>query len=402
MTLTAIHDNSMTEHRPQKAANFLDLSVSEILYETCVIVYLLNYILFGTTPLVGPSGYATSCVLILLLVKIMITSFEERSRLIISAVIAVIGILSWMISGASQFLVVIAFILGARSVPPKHTALVIFWTILFGVSAILILCLIGVLPNAIFLQGMRTRHALGFTYVGMFDLYVLHLSCLLIYLKGASIKLHTVALFVALHLVAYSQSIVRGTLLVSLLVWGLYLLCVKRSLGNISRRLMSIASVCAIPVCLVIAVYTAVNYQPGSALWSAVNNLFTGRLMLSQQALSYYGIKPLGQTIAWVGSAAVQSGLFSSSQYNYVDSGYLQVLIQFGYVCLTVICSAYIAIAVHGSKTNQGIAQQIWVIAIAIESLIYPDLLLLAYNSLPLLASDGIFSSRKQRLACDR
>lgn len=66
-------------------------------------------------------------------------------------------------------------------------------------------------------------------------------------------------------------------------------------------------------------------------------------------------------------------------------SGYLQVLIQFGWVTLVVVCAAYMLVAISAVR-NRNRTFQIWVIAIAVECLIYPNLLLLAYNCLLAIA----------------
>lgn len=369
--------------------SILNLTAGEVIYLVGLTLYILSYILFETTPISGPTTVITMGVLIIVFLKVLLTSIEQKTRFISALAIVAIGLLTLLSAGATQFFMVVALMLGSKGVPPKRIAHVVFWAVAIGVTSVLLLCAAGYLPNSTFVDSMRTRHSLGFTYVGMFDLYVLHLALLLIYLKGNSIGKMTAAIFIMLHVFAFSQSVVRGTAIVAALVWVLYFVCIKWGVGKKGTKLAAAFAACSIPVCLLIAVYTAAYYQPGSELWSLINELFSGRLLLAQDALEAYGVTPFGQAVTWVGQAAVQSGRYSIEQYNYVDSGYLQILFQFGYVSLMVVCMAYVLVAINASKEPNGIAIEIWVIAIAIECLIYPNLLLLAYNSVLLLAFDS-------------
>lgn len=380
-------------------SSFLLLPVTEVIYFIGLAAYLLNYILLSTTQLNGPSGLINLFVLGVVLVKILLTSVELDVKVLSAVTVIAIGVLTWSVSGASQLLIVVAFVLGSRGVSSKRIALVAFYTIALGVLFVCALCAFGYLPNSVYIDAARTRHTIGFSYLGMFDLYVLHLALLAIYLKGSSLKLPIVLLFLTLHCFAFSQSVVRGTMIVSLMVWALYFLFIKRKPGIFLLRALGIVAVSAIPLCLLFAVYTAVCYQPGSASWAVVDELFSGRLGLTQKALDTYGFMPFGQTVTWVGRAAVRSGQYSFSQYNYVDSGYLQLLIQFGYFALIVVCAAYIVTAWLAFKKRTGIAIEIWVVAVAVECLIYPNLLLLAYNCLLLIALNDVFSGEKGRAA---
>ncbi len=378
--------------------SILGMTVAEFIYHIGLVIYLLNYIFYSTTQLNGPSNWITIVSLCFIFSKVLLTSIEQKSKILSIALVIAIGILSWFESSTMSLFVVIAFVIASRNVSQRNIARVCFWTIAFGVSAVLVLCFLGVLPNDIYFDSGRTRCTLGFVYVGMLDLYLLHLALLAIYLKGPSLKLPIVALFVVLQLFAYSQSVVRGTICVALGVWALYFVFVKRPSGRFAKKLLTCVSVCSIPLCALIAFFTATCYQRGSAAWAVVNEFFSGRLNLAQKALATYGVTPFGQDVTWVGRAAVRSGNYLASQYNYVDSGYLQILIQFGFVSLALVCAAYIAVAALSPRSEKGSITLIWVIAIAIESLIYPNLLILAYNSLLLLTLGDVFSRLRDKV----
>jgi hypothetical protein len=365
------------------------LRVSDAIFCMGFAVYIVQYVLLSTTSLSLGESFITRGVLLLMLLKITISAIETRTiqegGLIVVGLAVFMVILTQINAGTSQLTLFVATLLGARHVRPRAIAKVAFWSILLSVAMVLLLMAMGHLPDAVFIQGDRSRHSLGFTYVGMLDLYLLHLALLAIYLKGGRLHVATMLAFIAAHLLAYSWSVVRGTLAVSLLVWVLFVLCIKRRPGRVLGGAISVIAILWIPVCLGISAYTAIGYQPGIEFWSVVNELFSGRLRLAQTALLTYGITPFGQVITWVGANAVQSGSFASSAYNYVDSGYLQVLIQFGWVTLAVVCTAYMLVAISAMKKHNRVFQ-IWVIALAVECLIYPNLLLLAYNCLLALA----------------
>lgn len=377
---------------------FLGMTLAEFMFHAGLVIFLLNYIFYSTTKLMGHSNGIALISLCFIFGKVLLTSIENKSKILSIILVITVGVLSWFASSTMQLFTVIAFVVASRDVPRRNIALVSFWTIAFGVLVVLLLCRLGVLPNDVFIDNSRTRYALGFAYVGMFDLYLLHLALLAIYLKGASLKCPYVALFIVLQIFAYSQSVVRGTVCVALGVWFLYFVFIKSEPSRLARKLLACVSVCSIPICLLISIYTAVYYQSGSATWALVNELFSGRLGLAQNGLMTYGTTPFGQAVTWVGIVAVESGGYSLSQYNYVDSGYLQILIQLGFVSLALVCAAYVAVAVLSSRSNKGQVELIWVIAIAIESLIYPNLLILAYNSLLLLTLGDVFSQLRDKV----
>lgn len=369
--------------------NLSSLRVSDAVFCIGFAVYIVQYVMLSTTPLSFGGSFITLGVLLLMLLKITVSAIENKTikggGVIVVGLAALLVIWTQIHAGTSQLTIIAAILLGARYVRPRTIAKVAFWSILASVAMVLLLMAMGYLPDAVFIQGERTRHSLGFTYVGMLDLYLLHLALLTIYLKGRRLHVTIMLAFIAAHLLAYSWSVVRGTLVVSLLVWTLFVLCIKRQPGRVLGGAISAFAILSIPVCLVISAYTAIGYQPGTEFWSAMNELFSGRLGLAQMALLKYGITPFGQAITWVGAAAVQSGSYVLSDYNYVDSGYLQVLIQFGWVTLAVVCAVYMLVAIS-ARRNRNRTFQIWVIAIAVECLIYPNLLLLAYNCLLAIA----------------
>lgn len=380
-----------------ESRDVVNVAPGEVFYHVGLAIYLLNYIIFNTTELEGPSSKLALVVLCLMFVKTMLTARVTRTKILTLGLAAISALLSWWISEAYQFLLVIALIVGAQSVSRKHIAVTMLGTIVIGLAVVFALVFAGAIHDVDFSNATRLRHSLGFTYVGMFDMYVLHIAFLTMFLFGRRLNPLFIASFVALHVFAYSLSNARGVLVTALTAWFLFILICKIGMSRKRNKIIHYLAIFSIPICLFIAVYTAIGYKAGSPTWILVNKLFSGRLGLAQRAFAHYDVLPFGQSIQWIGNAAVKSGLYRSSDYNYVDSGYLQVLFQYGYVALILICVMYIMAALQSYDGEEGSVIDIWVLVLAVQSLIYPNLLLIAYNGLLLIALNCCFNRQPPR-----
>lgn len=378
---------------------YLSIKVTDALFCLGFVIYMIQNVIMSAMNIGGSYTITTLALIAIFALKTLMTIIENRTINVSS--LSVIAILVWMLisiqmnSGTNRITILMILLASSYRVNPRIIAKTALVSILASVGLILCLAISGAIPNTAFIQGSRIRHAVGFTYVGMLDLYVLHVALLAIYLKDRHISLPFIVLFLVSHGIAYSYSLVRGTLTVAILVWLLYLGLFQRTGAFNCETTIAVLAVLSTPLCCLISFYTAVHFQPGSPSWELINDLLSGRLVFAQRALTTYGITPFGRVVEWVGAAAVQSGRFASYEYNYVDSGYLQIAIQYGLVTLICVVAAYTTVSIYAFRYRMP-SILLWVIAIAIESLIYPNLLTVSYNSLPVIAFAHLSSLMSQ------
>ena len=123
-------------------------------------------------------------------------------------------------------------------------------------------------------------------------------------------------------------------------------------------------------------------YDPDNALLAKLNEFLTGRLKWGHAGIDEYGLKLFGNKIEWVGyDADWESGM----KYNYVDSSYLQIALEYGIIVLAVILLLY-ALLIFTSIKNQKYYLCWLALIILVFCVTEPRLVKLAYNPFMLLA----------------
>ena len=123
-------------------------------------------------------------------------------------------------------------------------------------------------------------------------------------------------------------------------------------------------------------------YNPDNALLAKLNGFLTGRLKWGRAGIDEYGLKLFGNKIEWVGyDADWERGM----KYNYVDSSYLQIALEYGIIVLAVILLLY-ALLIFTSIKNQKYYLCWLALIILVFCVTEPRLVKLAYNPFLLLA----------------
>ena len=149
---------------------------------------------------------------------------------------------------------------------------------------------------------------------------------------------------------------------------------------------------------ILISFISSVFYNGNSSLFSKLNQLLSQRLLLGNNALSYYGLKMFGQKIEWIGSGG--SGIyrtFDQIDYNYVDCSYLQYALSFGIVFMLVMILLYMLAIKHEYLENRNYSLFIFAVIFVI-SIIEPRLLNIQMNPFILLLGSIIMLSNKEIL----
>ncbi|MCI8983228.1 MAG: acyltransferase family protein [Hungatella sp.] len=136
------------------------------------------------------------------------------------------------------------------------------------------------------------------------------------------------------------------------------------------------------PLCAASIVDMSVKYSSEDLRLEAINKWISSRLYLAHNAIDKYGIKAFGTAFEMIGGG---NDTVSRGGYNFVDSSYCMILLQYGVVILVVICILYMwttrrAAYVGNRRLSMAMA------LIAIHSIIEHHLTDLAYNPFLLVA----------------
>lgn len=251
--------------------------------------------------------------------------------------------------------------------------------------------LTGIIKNDIWLRSDGSfRYGLGYTYCTFSANFYYHIILMYLYIKDEKgINLIESCVILVINQILY---ILTDTKAVYYLIWILVVVIFfnkitkKRNKINFITRVL--CKYCFI-ISAIIAIFSSILYDASNKFYIFLNTIFTDRLVLGNFMYKQYGIPLFGQNILWVtGRAGIERT--SNTVYNFVDSSYLNIAINFGIVILILVCLGFTIIESDLIKNNKK-NQCIILAFLAIHSISDPQLLQMQYH--PFLLMFGIFFS---------
>ena len=110
---------------------------------------------------------------------------------------------------------------------------------------------------------------------------------------------------------------------------------------RIYKRIYSVIAVGIVPILSAGIISISVKYAESVQWMKKLNGLLSGRIALGKSGYVNFGIKLFGQKIQWVGGEPGEG-----IAYNYVDSSYMQSLLNFGPIILALILAGLILMGI--------------------------------------------------------
>lgn len=318
----------------------------------------------------------------LCIVKLLIDSYYERTRLLLFGIAIGILVIGYFGSHNTTLVLYSTMFLAVEDVASE----LIIKTAFVCQSAIFVftvgLSQLGIIEDRIWEANIRPRHFAGFSWVTTSAILFLFMAFEYIYLKKGKLSIAEYAAGIGLSYWLYKLSDARMAFLVAIVVFTFFFLfgkLIERGrLTNAWRGLFIM-----VPFILAaVAIGFQYIYDPDNALLAKLNEFLTGRLKWGHAGIDEYGLKLFGNKIEWVGyDADWESGM----KYNYVDSSYLQIALEYGIIVLAVILLLY-ALLIFTSIKNQKYYLCWLALIILVFCVTEPRLVKLAYNPFMLLA----------------
>ena len=362
----------------------------EIFYYIALLLFFSTH-LFNLTIVVKESNLGSAFKYIRLISYIIFAGIiiaSEIKNKILSGIILVLGlagIVAFKASDNSIIYIAVIFFAGWCSTSRRNLkaiAIIQAVTIMIGV----ITCLTGVVENQIFMDNMRRRYMLGFTWVTTLPILFLYMSFSYIMLRREKITFIEILCILGIHITLYIFTDTRMCFLIGVL--SVFFTIINRygknNIDRINRKLRKITP--AVPIILAVtSVLLAVLYSEGNRIWEIINKLLSNRLYYGQLGIHKYGITVFGQPIVWIGYSFEEM----KGVYNYVDCSYIQILLSYGIVFLMFVLGIYTKILLFAKKNNDS-----WITMIVVLTLIFsitePRLWNLTFNPLPFLLIDAV------------
>lgn len=255
-------------------------------------------------------------------------------------------------------------------------------------AGIILLSQVGVIQDYAFSRGKEVRHGLGFLWTTYASLYYLNCVFLYIYLRKENITVYECLGIMAINLLLYFWTDSRNSLIFVTLALALTLFFKYVKHGEVFKKLVGYLSIGALVVFAVASFAAIFVYDSTSTQWLALNKITSNRLQQSQNFVKENGITPFGQDIEF-SSIALQvgkNGIETLSKANpegsknYVDNGYLNLLLLDGVVMFVIVMAMIIICAINANKLQNYYLSFI-LLLYATASLVDHLLFYLLYNS---------------------
>ncbi len=228
---------------------------------------------------------------------------------------------------------------------------------------------VGILDNSSITVGGVQRFYLGFDYVSFAPIYLINIIFCGFYTYTSKKKKSVPWIYIILALLIdyyiYYLTATRLAFGIVLIFVFLYIIVEKFHMPIFkNERVMHKVSVILFPLAGLITFVVSYLYDPANIKWKTLNQILSNRLLLNNRALSLYEIKWFGQVIEF--NTDMSSGI---DNYMFIDSGYINLLLQYGIIAFIAVLIIYTFIFGCSVKKHNNILT-IWLICICIYNMI--------------------------------
>lgn len=303
---------------------------------------------YSTIP-VGRLPFYVDWVCIGLLFIRFVAQAPSIKQFIISACFVIAGLISWHETADMNFLLLMAFIVSGYGIDVKRLAEIVFWTELLSIAFVCSLALLGLIDSITLLRdGVGLRTSLGFSHPNRLGSNVLALCCAYAVMRFPNFRVRDVLLYIAsaLFIIAVPDS---RTSAVLVLLTPLIAFIYSKATHLRNRRPVIVLMGLIVALLIYLSLFFMVNYDPGNAVFSTINDFFSGRLYLSHYYYSLYpptafGINPNNMIHEVYGQAV--EGVF-------IDNAYAKLAIVFGYIPSFIFYIVYFTLFFEAFKRNR-------------------------------------------------
>lgn len=270
-----------------------------------------------------------------------------------------------------------------------------FWLQCGLMAVVVISSSFNIIPDLLFKRvDIPIRHALGYTYPSVMVTNCLFIFLLYIWMKNSFLTNQEFAAAEIFNLLVYKLTDSRtGFLafgLVALILWAagkpMVFQRVQKLSGGWKKRIHKVGAHVYdyLSVYLSAALFVLCAAMP-LRITQIINNLLTDRIRLAASAFRNYGIHLFGNEIDWIGFGGSTDTDSLLDSYNFVDSSYGYILVNFGILIFCITILLVVASSKYVRKTESKIRMFVFGIVI-LYCFIEPRLLEIHVNHFLFLA----------------
>ena len=256
-------------------------------------------------------------------------------------------------------------------------------------TVVILLSQLSIIEDYIFEPFGRQRHGLGFTWTTIAPVIFFYFSLGIIYIHRNLLKLSTISILEIFNVFFYVLTDTKMTFfLLTIFLLFIYIQSINKNRFKYLSKFKYIYVVFPF-LMLFLSIALVLCYNQSSQLWVKLDALLSHRLRLGRDAFYAYGIELFGKNIEWIGfNISNYTSTEIAANYNYVDSSYLQLSINFGLIFVTAVLLLY-SYAIFKAVRYKDYYLVMILICILVLSLTEPRLMNFAFNPFPLMAFSG-------------
>ena len=351
----------------------------ELLYFIAVGIYLFVQLLSSTLfsaiyDLTSVRLISFFTILVLLTIKLIVDNSYKRVWLymLILVVFLVVGLNA---TGIRDLIILGYLTIEARNIDINKIIKEYIYITLIVLIITISLYYIGIfdsIDTTIVRSTGTIRRSLGFGWTTYAANYFFSLILCVLFLEPK--KKYRGLLCLSLALIAYFLYIATDTRVAfyeSIGVIIMYYLIVSINIQLDRFKVLRAIIPSVFVISAAFSIWISLIYDSGNPVMVSINQLSSNRLDLGHRALQMYSIGLWGNAIEWVTSGG--------DNYFYVDSSYVQLVLQYGILILIYVVSLFTLLTRHYMYRRNTIAVLVFAM-IAIHSITDPQLFNLAYN----------------------
>lgn len=370
----------------------LDQEVRKKIFMAAFLVYLAELIVFSSMyakieplqrffALVRVTAYLLVCCKLLLDLLAKTFSWKEMG---------IVGLISLLMmwtahqTGRKAILIYWIFIVAAHDIEFQK---LIKWSCLVHVVSmgfVFASRYAGVIEDRVYSPWGRARDSIGFQYTTEGSNFFLYTILMWIYWRKEKISwLELIGLGCG-NFFLFNKTDTKSAFALGCVA---FILAAVLKVSNYLRtyhKLYGVAAVGVVPALAYGIFELSIHYRSGKKWMEELNRLLSSRLTLGKAGYWDYGVQLWGRRIEWIGGTNEFEDFVKS--YNYVDSSFLQILLQCGLVFLLFLIGVFMALGVKTAIRRDTYFVLVLII-FAVHSTFDPQIIWMEFNSFVMLYS---------------
>lgn len=289
--------------------------------------------------------------ILMILVKIFLENETGYIYKIISLLLIFLAVSIYIRTDYLEVMATTALILGSKKV--DYFLLVKRFFIIGSLLSIvtILLSIFDVIVNIAFYKGGVYTYALGFVYPTDFAAHVFTLSLAYYICKiKQGVSYTSILIWLVITIITYKVTYAKNDVVCMSILMS-YVICYKLvkdfKLFRHSRVIKSFYNKVILKLSslslIIVSIFTfllSYFFDGSSNFWIKLNNIFTGRLYFSHEALHLYNINLDGHKVSENGYGGI-NGINNASHYFFIDQSVIRMFIMYGFIISILFILGY-------------------------------------------------------------